>query len=81
MIETLLCEDVDHVVGVRREDSDTSAAYRPGHAAGNKMLNRIVGGMFGDSMGDMLSGYRVFSRRFVKSFPARLARSSRSRPS
>ena len=37
---------------------------------GNKVLNRIVSGIFGDSMGDMLSGYRVFSRRFVKSFPA-----------
>ena len=34
------------------------------------MLNRIVAGIFGDSVGDMLSGYRVFSRRFVKSFPA-----------
>ncbi len=45
-------------------------AYRPAHATGNKVLNRIVAGIFGDSMGDMLSGYRVFSRRFVKSFPA-----------
>ncbi len=41
-----------------------------GHETGNKVLNRIVTGIFGDTMGDMLSGYRVFSRRFVKSFPA-----------
>src|SRR3546814_3875896 len=58
-------ENLDQVVGVRR-----GSAYRAGHEAGNKALNRIVTGIFGDSMGDMLSGYRVFSRRFVKSFPA-----------
>jgi glycosyltransferase involved in cell wall biosynthesis len=65
MIERLVRENLDQVVGVRRGD-----AYRAGHEAGNKMLNRIVCSIFGDTMGDMLSGYRVFSRRFVKSFPA-----------
>lgn len=65
MIEKLVAENLDQVVGVRRGD-----AYRTGHEAGNKMLNRIVCAIFGDTMGDMLSGYRVFSRRFVKSFPA-----------
>ena len=72
MIQQLVDENLDHVVGVRREveGCKNGTAYRPNHATGNKVLNRIVAGIFGDSMGDMLSGYRVFSRRFVKSFPA-----------
>ncbi|GAW49884.1 MULTISPECIES: glycosyltransferase family 2 protein [unclassified Nocardioides] len=71
MIEKLVSENLDQVVGVRREiEGLESSAYRPAHELGNKALNRIVTGIFGDSMGDMLSGYRVFSRRFVKSFPA-----------
>lgn len=70
MIEKLVRENLDHVVGVRREVETTTTAYRPNHAMGNKVLNQIVSRIFGDSMGDMLSGYRVFSRRFVKSFPA-----------
>lgn len=65
MIERLVTENLDQVVGVRVGD-----AYRQGHEFGNRLLNRIVTGIFGDTMGDMLSGYRVFSRRFVKSFPA-----------
>jgi glycosyltransferase involved in cell wall biosynthesis len=65
MIERLVSDNLDQVVGVRR-----GSAYRAGHEAGNKALNLIVARIFGDSMGDMLSGYRVFSRRFVKSFPA-----------
>ena len=65
MIERLVTENLDQVVGVRR-----GSAYRAGHLLGNRVLNRIVCGIFGDTMGDMLSGYRVFSRRFVKSFPA-----------
>ncbi len=65
MIERLVSENLDQVVGVRR-----GSAYRAGHELGNRLLNRIVCGIFGDTMGDMLSGYRVFSRRFVKSFPA-----------
>jgi hypothetical protein len=72
MIQALIHEKVDHVLGVRSEVSGAggSSAYRPAHAAGNKILNRIVCAIFGDTLGDMLSGYRVFSRRFVKSFPA-----------
>lgn len=71
MIERLVSENLDQVVGVRRELAGrVGTAYRPAHATGNKALNLIVTGIFGDSMGDMLSGYRVFSRRFVKSFPA-----------
>lgn len=69
MIEALLSGPYDHVLGVRTEDTDESA-YRPGHAAGNRMFNRLIGGLFGEPVSDMLSGYRVFSRRFVKSFPA-----------
>jgi glycosyltransferase involved in cell wall biosynthesis len=65
MIEMLVDANLDQVVGVRR-----GAAYRPAHETGNRVLNGIVTGIFGDTMGDMLSGYRVFSRRFVKSFPA-----------
>jgi hypothetical protein len=45
-------------------------AYRPGHLLGNVILTAIVAWAFGDGITDMLSGYRVFSRRFVKSFPA-----------
>ncbi len=72
MIARLVQENLDHVVGVRREVDDlrNGTAYRPAHATGNRVLNKIVSMIFGDSMRDMLSGYRVFSRRFVKSFPA-----------
>lgn len=69
MIETLLSGPYDHVLGCRSDDPEQTA-YRPGHAQGNRMFNRLVGGLFGERVTDMLSGYRVFSRRFVKSFPA-----------
>ncbi len=71
MLEKLVSENLDQVVGVRRPAEGLEAsAYRPNHELGNRVLNRIVCGIFGDSMEDMLSGYRVFSRRFVRSFPA-----------
>lgn len=69
MIETLISGHYDHILGCRTDDP-TQSAYRPGHAQGNKMFNRLVSTLFGESVTDMLSGYRVFSRRFVKSFPA-----------
>lgn len=69
LIETLMSGPYDHVLGVRTDDPEATA-YRPGHAAGNRMFNRLIGGLFGEPVTDMLSGYRVFSRRFVKSFPA-----------
>lgn len=69
MIEALLAGPLDHVLGVRRESSDTSA-YRPGHETGNRAFNRLVGFLFGQPVSDMLSGYRAMSHRFVKSFPA-----------
>ena len=50
--------------------TDTAAAYRRGHRLGNRVLTGIVQGIFGNRVTDMLSGYRVFSRRVVKSFPA-----------
>lgn len=69
LIATLLSGPYDHVLGVRTDDPDASA-YRPGHAAGNRLFNRLITTLFGEQVTDMLSGYRVFSRRFVKSFPA-----------
>jgi hypothetical protein len=68
MISRLLAERLDMVVGARAERDD--AAYRRGHRFGNRLLSAFVANVFGDSFGDILSGYRVFSRRFVKSFPA-----------
>jgi len=69
MIDTAVSQHLDHVLGVRTPDT-TSSAYRPGHETGNKMFNRIVKLLFNGAVSDMLSGYRVMSRRFVKSFPA-----------
>ena len=69
MIETLLEGPYDHVLGVRRDGREKSS-YRPGHEAGNKVFNLLTSRVFGTRVTDMLSGYRVFSRRFVKSFPA-----------
>ncbi|WP_239525678.1 glycosyltransferase [Microbacterium sp. B35-30] len=68
MIDALLEGPYDHVLGVRRETE--AGAYRPGHELGNRGFNWFVSGVFGSPVSDMLSGYRVFSRRFVKSFPA-----------
>lgn len=70
MIRTLVEHRLDHVLGCRREAPDDRTAYRPGHEEGNKAFNRVVGRLFGEPVTDMLSGYRIFSRRFVKSFPA-----------
>jgi glycosyltransferase involved in cell wall biosynthesis len=50
--------------------SEASGAYRLGHRFGNRVLSGLVRWIFGDRFSDLLSGYRVFSRRFVKSFPA-----------
>jgi glycosyltransferase involved in cell wall biosynthesis len=67
MIERLLKDRLDMVVGNRVEREQ--AAYRAGHRAGNWLLTAFVASVFGPTFNDMLSGYRVFSRRFVKSFP------------
>lgn len=68
MIERLMSGPYDHVLGVREQVTDT--AYRAGHEAGNRAFNVLVSKVFGMPVNDMLSGYRVMSRRFVKSFPA-----------
>lgn len=68
MVSTLLSGPYDQVTGVRVA-ADPSA-YRAGHELGNRVFNRVVSVIFGHPVNDMLSGYRVFSRRFVKSFPA-----------
>ena len=67
MIERLKSDHLDMVVGFRVDQSE--AAYRPGHRAGNLMLTGFLTSVFGEAFNDILSGYRVFSRRFVKSFP------------
>jgi len=67
MIARLVAEKLDMVVGARVHREE--AAYRPGHQTGNWLLTAFVTHIFGQSFSDMLSGYRVFSRRFVKSFP------------
>ena len=68
MVAMLLQDQLDMVNGARV--SDAQAAYRRGHRLGNAVLTGLVARIFGDRVSDMLSGYRVFSRRFVKSFPA-----------
>jgi glycosyltransferase involved in cell wall biosynthesis len=67
MIEALLSDRLDMVVGLRVDQAE--AAYRPGHRAGNRVLTSFLSSVFGHAFNDILSGYRVFSRRFVKSFP------------
>jgi glycosyltransferase involved in cell wall biosynthesis len=67
MIARLIEGPLDMVLGVRVDREE--AAYRPGHRTGNRLLTGFVTHIFGRSFTDMLSGYRVFSRRFVKSFP------------
>lgn len=68
LIEKLVSEQLDMVNAQRISTAD--AAYRRGHVLGNRLLTGLVGGIFGKRTDDMLSGYRIFSRRFVKSFPA-----------
>ena len=68
MVLRLVENRLDMVVAVRVDQEQ--AAYRPGHRLGNRVLTGSVAGVFGKSFTDMLSGYRVLSRRFVKSFPA-----------
>jgi glycosyltransferase involved in cell wall biosynthesis len=67
LIEGMLADNLDMVVGARK--SEVEAAYRRGHRLGNQLLTGLLRQLFGRSFTDILSGYRVFSRRFVKSFP------------
>ena len=67
MVRQLVDENLDMVVGTRRHDA--TDAYRGGHVLGNRLFTRLLAGLFGRSFTDIFSGYRVFSRRFVKSYP------------
>jgi glycosyltransferase involved in cell wall biosynthesis len=67
LVAALVSENLDMVVGARK--SEVEAAYRRGHRLGNAMLTGMLARLFGRSFSDILSGYRIFSRRFVKSFP------------
>ena len=68
LVRRLVEERLDMVVGARK--SEVEEAYRRGHRLGNRLFTGILAGLFGRSFTDIFSGYRVFSRRFVKSFPA-----------
>lgn len=67
MIEKVLSEGLDMVVGTRIHEA--ADAYRRGHVLGNRAMTGLLARLFGRSFTDIFSGYRVFSRRFVKSFP------------
>ena len=68
LVRSLRARGLDMLNAARVTDRD--GAYRRGHVLGNRVLTGLVAAIFGKRLSDMLSGYRVFSRRFVKSFPA-----------
>ncbi len=68
MVEQLVTQNLDMVVGTRVAETD--AAFPTGHRFGNRLFNIVVKNLFGNQFSDILSGYRVLSRRFAKSFPA-----------
>lgn len=72
LIQTLIDGELDMVIGSRIEsgNEDTHAVYRLGHRFGNSLFSKLIAWLFGKQFKDVFSGYRVFSRRFVKSFPA-----------
>lgn len=67
MVAMLIGDQLDMVVGTRKHEA--KEAYRGGHVLGNRIFTGLLAGLFGRSFSDIFSGYRVFSRRFVKSFP------------
>jgi glycosyltransferase involved in cell wall biosynthesis len=67
MVRMLVDEQYDMVVGTRQHE--VAEAYRGGHVLGNRLFTGLLSSLFGRSFTDIFSGYRVFSRRFVKSFP------------
>lgn len=69
-VAMLVRDRLDMVVGSRQDDGVNPQTYRPGHRWGNRLLTSSVALIFGGQFSDMLSGYRIFSRRYVKSFPA-----------
>jgi glycosyltransferase involved in cell wall biosynthesis len=68
MIAALIDGQMDMISGARV--AEEKSAYRLGHQFGNVFITYLVGLMFGPRFSDILTGYRVMSRRFVKSFPA-----------
>ena len=68
MVRMLVEQQFDMVVGTRQHE--VAGAYRGGHVFGNRLFTGLLARLFGRSFTDIFSGYRVFSRRFVKSFPA-----------
>ncbi|WP_422088854.1 glycosyltransferase [Variovorax sp.] len=70
LIDRLVEGNLDMVVGNRVDDGQNALTYRAGHRFGNRLLTGAVVQLFGGGLTDMLSGYRVFSRRYTKSFPA-----------
>lgn len=70
LIDKLVEGNLDMVVGSRVDVGDDIKTYRRGHRFGNRLLTGAVARLFGGGLQDMLSGYRVFSRRYAKSFPA-----------
>ncbi|MGE0179148.1 MAG: glycosyltransferase family 2 protein [Sphingomonas sp.] len=69
LVAKLIDEQLDMVVGARKSTVETEA-YRRGHVLGNRIFTGILARLFGRTFTDIFSGYRIFSRRFVKSFPA-----------
>jgi glycosyltransferase involved in cell wall biosynthesis len=69
LVAKLIDEQLDMVVGARESEVE-SESYRPGHVLGNKLFTGILASLFGRTFTDIFSGYRIFSRRFAKSFPA-----------
>ncbi|MGJ7494649.1 glycosyltransferase family 2 protein [Variovorax sp. RT4R15] len=70
MVDMLVAGNLDMVVGARVDDERDALTYRRGHRFGNRLLTGAVANLFGGGFTDMLSGFRVFSRRYAKSFPA-----------
>ena len=68
LVAKLIDEQLDMVVAARK--SEVEEAYRRGHVLGNKLFTGLLSSLFGRSFSDIFSGYRIFSRRFAKSFPA-----------
>src|SRR3990167_9115647 len=72
LIQKLIDDNLDMVIGARHDISTNVkySVYRVGHRFGNRLFSALIGWLFGKKFTDVFSGYRVFSRRFVKSFPA-----------
>ena len=69
LVRRLVGERLDMVVGARQSEV-ASESYRPGHVLGNRLFTALLASLFGRTFSDIFSGYRIFSRRFAKSFPA-----------